>query len=529
MRDAGETATEDMKARLELLLQTLPVGISVLDATGRIILHNRRLERILRLSSEDFARGAYAGIAFLRSDGSEIPKEELPWARVFAGERAAEGVELQFEHQGSRVQLEVSALACEAPGWAVIIVTRDVSSRWRAEAGREASEARFRLAIDGAPLPIMIHDDEGRILTVNKAWTGATGYSPEDIPSIEAWASLAYGEGRPGLLERIRRNLDTTTTIHVGLVKLRRKDGSTAYLDFSRAPLGSLPSGRRGTIVMAIDTTDRIEAERVADERRRQLVQSEKLAALGSLVAGVAHEVNNPNHTIALNASILAEVWESARPVLDEALAGREDSLLGGIEYRELRARAPALLGGIAEASSHIEQIVRGLRDFARSEEERVIDEVNLNLVVKASATLLQNLIRQSTRAFSLELLEDLPPVLGSFHQLEQVVINLVQNACQALYDPSQAVVVSTTYDAASNRVRLEVRDEGRGLNPEELARAKDPFFTTKRKTGGMGLGMSISNSIVEEHGGSLELRAEPTGGARATVELPVAPREVDR
>jgi polar amino acid transport system substrate-binding protein len=116
--------------------------------------------------------------------------------------------------------------------------------------------------------------------------------------------------------------------------------------------------------------------------------------------------------------------------------------------------------------------------------------------------------------------------VRGDAQRLEQVIVNLLLNACQALPDPERAVVLATRLDGAGERVVVEVRDEGVGIAPEHLPRLTEPFFTTRREAGGTGLGLSISAGIVKEHGGTLDFAAAPGGGTVVTLSLPALPRE---
>jgi C4-dicarboxylate-specific signal transduction histidine kinase len=272
-----------------------------------------------------------------------------------------------------------------------------------------------------------------------------------------------------------------------------------------------------------LDVTERFHAEERERIQRRQLIQAEKLASLGELVAGVAHEINNPNHTIALNADMLAALWDSASPIIDRSLEGYEGDLIGGMEWSEARVEAPLLLSGIATASRDIDSIVRGLKDYARGESKPEVEDVSLNLVVKAALTLFSNYIKKSTRHLVLDLEEGMPPVRAHFQRLEQVAVNLLQNACQALTDPEQSIRVATSYDSGAGLVRLTVADQGRGMSADLLERIKDPFFTTKHELGGVGLGVSISDAIVAEYNGRLEYASEVGMGTVATVTLHAA------
>jgi len=141
---------------------------------------------------------------------------------------------------------------------------------------------------------------------------------------------------------------------------------------------------------------------------------------------------------------------------------------------------------------------------------------------VRSALTLLANPIKKATRRFSVAYQEELPRVRGNLRRLEQVVINLILNACQSLGGPDRAVRVETTHDAEEGRAVVTVRDEGGGIPESALARITDPFFTTKRETGGAGLGLAVAARIAEEHGARLSFESEVGRGTTARLSLPV-------
>jgi polar amino acid transport system substrate-binding protein len=266
------------------------------------------------------------------------------------------------------------------------------------------------------------------------------------------------------------------------------------------------------------------ERERVVEELRvnqQQLVQADKMAALGILVSGVAHEINNPNGFILLNMPTLKESFLDAKEVLDERLEREGDFPLGGLPYSRMRAEVPRMLDEMEEGARRIKRIVEDLKDFARSEPVAHFEPVDINRVVRAAIRLVDASIKKSTSRFEARY-GDLPLVRGNAQRIEQVVVNLVLNACQAIPDPSRGVFVTTSHDVHRSFVVLTVRDEGEGIATEHLRRLTDPFFTTKRETGGTGLGLSVSDGIAKEHGGALEFRSRPGEGTTATLTLPL-------
>ncbi len=283
------------------------------------------------------------------------------------------------------------------------------------------------------------------------------------------------------------------------------------------------PDGEVGRVVVfGRDITERKKAEAEAKLRQEQLVQADKMISLGILVSGVAHEINNPNQFIMSNISLLSKAWEGARPILDEYFQTKGDFSMGGIKYSLLRDRIPDLLDDILNGSDRIRRIVRELRDFARQEPQEMDDEVDLNGVVGSAATLVSKMVRDSTENFQIELSDAMPRIKGNHQRLEQVIINLIINACQALETPEEGIYVSTAFDPNSQSVAVRIKDEGCGIPKEALKRITDPFFTTKRDQGGVGLGLAISDGIVRDHGGTMIFASEPAKGTTASVTLPV-------
>jgi signal transduction histidine kinase len=181
----------------------------------------------------------------------------------------------------------------------------------------------------------------------------------------------------------------------------------------------------------------------------------------------------------------------------------------------------PRLAAGISDASGRIKAIVENLKDFARQDIPRHQTAVRINDVVRISVSILNHEILGATHHFKVENGEDLPLVMGSSQRLEQVVINLLNNALQSLSSIQQGIRVSTRQIPETGEVEVCVEDEGVGMSPGVLERIREPFFSTRLDAGGLGLGVSICRSIVEEHGGTLDFESEEGKGTRATVRLP--------
>ncbi|MBN1309403.1 MAG: hypothetical protein JXA18_15895 [Chitinispirillaceae bacterium] len=267
-----------------------------------------------------------------------------------------------------------------------------------------------------------------------------------------------------------------------------------------------------------------IEAERYARERRDQLAHIEKLAALGTVVAGVAHEINNPNSTILLDAQTHQQALSSLFGALKEQPLRREIKI-GGYTYDELKDDLLSSAGRMIRNSQRISRIVSNLRSLGRKEVP-MNEDVDLNATVVSALGVVDHVVKRSTRTLNLNLAQDIPIIKGNLQHLEQVVINLVRNACQALEDMDQAVTISTAFDATLRMATLIVADEGAGMDEETRRNALVPHFTTKGGEG-TGLGLPICKNIVTLHHGTISIESVRGRGTTIRIALPVTPAYV--
>ena len=256
-------------------------------------------------------------------------------------------------------------------------------------------------------------------------------------------------------------------------------------------------------------------------ESREQLVQADKLVTLGTLSAGVAHEINSPNQNILTNIGLLKKYCEHTQPILDKHFAQFGDFRLNGVTYLKYKERLPDMLNAIRDSSNRISLIVSDLGDFARYKSAQQSYGVDLNDVVNSATGLARNMLKKSTHKFTKRLSDEIPSIRGNSQRLEQVVVNLIINSCQALPDQSKSITISTTHDVHEKVNVLCVEDQGEGITKDDMKRIFDPFFTTRRKEGGTGLGLAISRSIVEAHGGTIQYVSKPGNGTKAIIKLP--------
>ncbi|MFN2267205.1 MAG: ATP-binding protein, partial [Desulfonatronovibrio sp.] len=271
---------------------------------------------------------------------------------------------------------------------------------------------------------------------------------------------------------------------------------------------------------MIMDISEKKALELKKKQQQEHLAQASKMAALGTLVAGVAHEINNPNNLIMLNTPILEKVWKDSLPVLEAHQCTDTEFRIAGLPFNVMKDYTARLFSGVKEGSTRISKIVSELKDFARQSPLDMSRYVDINEVAESALTLVQKTMSKFTDNFSLNLQSDPPLILGDFQKLEQIVVNLLINAGQALDNKSQAVSLKTFHDIEQKSVGFKVIDQGIGIPAENMKRIFDPFFSTKRETGGTGLGLAISSSIIQDHHGQMYIESTPGQGTEVTVML---------
>jgi len=255
----------------------------------------------------------------------------------------------------------------------------------------------------------------------------------------------------------------------------------------------------------------------------RQLIQSEKLASLGMLVAGIAHEINNPNNFIYFNAPIMRSYLHFLLPIVDEYASAHPELQAFGRSYPNFREDCLKLLDNIEHGSTRINQIVGNLREYVRERGKGERRWVDLKQVVEKGMSICLGRIKKSVKTIEVNIPEGLPAVITDPLALEQVVVNLLINAAQAAdKDDSWIRLTITLHNEPEDEVVIEVSDNGCGMDAETQRKVFDPFFTTKAVGIGTGLGMSISHRLVMELDGHIEVESEVGKGSIFRVVLPI-------
>ena len=423
-----------------------------------------------------FARGDRDRLrdAIRRAQAGTPQRTELPLTLNDGSERLAE--------------VAVAALRSGEACYGSVVSLRDVTDQRRAYQDVARSESRYRHLFEDARDAIMTFDSLGRFTSVNGAGEEISGYSREELIG-KFFAPLLPLSELPRAVSEFRRALAGSPGQFESMVI--RKDGERRHITITY----SCPQRSHEVLCVIRDATEE-------KQLQQQLIQSEKMAAIGQLVSGVAHELNNPLASISAFAQLM--LADRALPTADRHSA----------EVIVAEARRAA-------------RIVHNLLTFARQHRaEKVYADINKVL----EDTLDLRAYELNVRGIRLQrdLAEPAPHTMVDVYQLQQVVLNLVTNAEQAMNAcsrPHHRLTVCTR--GGPDFVRIEVEDTGTGIPEDSLERIFNPFYTTKALGEGTGLGLSISLGIISEHGGRVWAENLPSGGSRFCIDLPVlAPAE---
>jgi signal transduction histidine kinase len=256
----------------------------------------------------------------------------------------------------------------------------------------------------------------------------------------------------------------------------------------------------------------------------KQLIQSEKLASIGVLISGIAHEINNPNNYISVNIPILRDYINTVMPIIDEYAEKHPDLEILHMPYAEFCEDIFELLDNIQHGSRQIKSIVKDLKVFSKPNQVKPIEKIDLKPMFEKVVAFCWSKIRKTVKTFNVDIPENLPEILIDPQPLEQILINLLINATNAFdksfYENSRVELVVFVDDSKEDQLIIEVSDNGRGMDEKILEKIFDPFFTTNPSEEGTGLGMYIVHNLIEKIGGRIQVESKVGEGSKFTLML---------
>jgi PAS domain S-box-containing protein len=481
------TSQRRSEARFTELFETLQEGIYIVTPEDKILEVNPALIRMLGYGSKE---------ELLAKKVSEVFVDEQQRAQLVHDvdrQPVTEGREITLlRKDGQPITCLNTATAVRDTGGQVVRyqgALADITERRAMEKSLYKQQEFARRLVDSFPDLIFVVDTDSHYTFVSPRVKEILGHDPQDVIG-KTFGYYTHEDDKSALMAVLDDVLQGKRNFGSIELRVRHILGDWRRLRCHFSPLFDENGKIEAVVISARDITDLKRLE-------EQLIQAEKLAAMGQMLAGVAHELNNPLTAILGASELLRDrggVDENTRRQLD-------------MTHRQARRAA---------------RIVQNLLEFSRpsSAQKRALD---LNGVIDRTLQLHEHSLRRNAITVDFHPVAGLPPIVGDANQLIQVFLNLVSNAEQAIREIRPSGRIQIRLGKTGSRVFASVQDDGVGLKPEVLPKIFDPFFTTKRPGGGTGLGLSICMSIVREHGGDIEVEALPAGGAAFTIFLPVA------
>jgi histidine kinase len=492
-QEIGEKQSELNRQRDEYqnLFNTVPCIITVQDRDYRLVGYNREFSELFAPRPGDFCYFAYKG----RS--SKCPN--CPVEKTFADGQSHYSEETGIHKDGTPAFWIVKTSPIRNATGEVVAameVNLDITHRKLLEQELEKSEKKYHEIFNSIPNPVFVMDAESlEIRDCNEAVRTVYGFERQEI-LFNSFIELFPPESRA----RYTAELRAANVIHQA--RQTHKDGSALYVDMWISP-AEYP-GRRALLVTTSDITKRLQAE-------QQLIQASKMATLGEMATGVAHELNQPLAVIKTASRYFIKKTRRQEPIPDDILSTMSE-----------------------EIDSHVDRatkIINHMREFGRKTDMK-LDDVYLNEVLKRSFEIFSQQLKVRGIEVTWDLAADLPPIKADANRLEQVFINLLINARDAIETrsegdtarPSDKTITLTTR-RLDGQVQASVRDTGAGIPNSIIDKIFEPFFTTKEVGKGTGLGLSISYQIVQDFGGAIRAVSRQGEGATFLITFPAADR----
>ena len=487
-----DSETSGLSNEFRYLIDALPDGVLVTDKIGRIAACNLAAERLFGRKAPEIVN---TNMVDLFKSASE--DERVMIAGIFAKELTAAPIEaLATTKCGSSIPVSL-VLAQGAPG-RYLVITRDITQRQQAAEQLTRAQQELQLTFHHAPIGMATIDLSGKIVSINQAFCSMLDYEENELIDVEL-ATLTHPDDAITAKRLKRLLLDGKKAFIREEKRYLKRDGSLVF-GIVRYSLVRDSAGKPLLIVAQIvNRTDQMKAEREIRQHRESLVEVARLGTMGEMAAGIAHELNQPLTAI----SNYAQACQ--RLIHDDAITADDlDEIMAKINVQARRAS----------------QVISGLRSFVKRRQvtrrptdiHRLLSEVVMMAELDTNANGIP---------LNLDIARSLPQVQADPVQLQQVLLNLIRNAIDAMIaceDRGAGIRISAR-TVKDDDVVISVEDHGPGVSDGIGARLFDPFFTTKKD--GLGIGLSFSKSIVEDHGGDLAFGPGRSGGAIFSVTLP--------
>lgn len=495
---------------LDTLVRAIPDMVSYKDPQGQYLIANPAMIDFFGLNGH---------IVIGNTDRDLKPVEAARGAREREKEVIEKGVPIRFEaplrsHAGGSSIWDIRKIPVtddSGKHLGILSLSREVTEFKQRELELKRSQSLLQAFLNGISDPMLMIDSNLEVVYLNRA--AAHEFSAAIKTAEPGTCSGFFCEGIAACDTcELKRFMDRKTPI-----RFEHQRSSTERVEeVSLYPLFKERDGLDGGVVRIADITESKQFE-------RHLVHSEKMSALGMLVAGMVHEINNPNSFISFNVPILRAYLGRIFQMLDTHPQGVKDKDWFGMDYASFRQEIYNLLGNLSHGSSRIDNIIANLKSMIHPRQKLSRQKwVHLDGVVEKAVVLCRSEIRKRVKVFEVHASRYAIQLKTDPDALEQVLINLLINASHAADKKDSWVKIETRESTDHiDQAIIEISDNGCGMDNETLARIFDPFFTTKSPGIGTGLGLSVSYSLVNQLGGEIVVTSSPGKGASFKVILP--------
>jgi PAS domain S-box-containing protein len=487
--DASRKKTEEMlrqsEERFRMVFEYAPDAYYLNDLEGNFVDGNKATEKLSGYKKEELIGKSFLNLNMLRPEDIQKAAELL--IKNANGQSTGPDEFSLTRKDGSQVMIEISTSPVEIRGQALVLgLARDITERKRAEEALLDEANRRRILMEQSRDGIVILNQDGHVYDCNQKFADMVGYPIESMHQLTVfdWEYLYSPERTLEMIRNVDEKGDHFETKH------RRKDGSTYDVEISTN--AAVFAGQKLIFCVCRDITER-------RQMQEQLMIADRLASVGELASGIAHELNNPLTGIIGLCQLLAEK--------DLPEDTKEDLQL---VYSEAQRAA---------------NIVSGLLSFARRHTPAK-QPININDVISKVLELRAYEQKVNNIERVINLAPDLPQVWADYFQMQQVFVNIVTNAEYFMLKAHKKGTLTITTERVEDIIRISFADDGPGIPEKDLGHVFDPFFTTKEVGQGTGLGLSISHGIVTAHGGRIYAESEQGKGATFVVELPIREKE---
>ena len=489
----AQQAVRDSEAKWRSLVESAPDIISTMDLNCRLTFVNR-VPANLGLTTQDVVGKSI--FDFLAEEHHERLRDAC--ARVIeTGEVAT--YEVQGQMSGYWYASCLGAIRREGQVVGFVMTSTDITDRKQAEIELQRSEERFRRAVLNAPLPIMIHSEDGEVLQISRAWTELTGYTHEDMPTVSKWLKQTSRKEAEAIKAHFVQLYRSTERVAEGEYEVFTKFGEKQIWEFSSSLLGELPDNRHLGISMALNATERIRTQKAMQQAKETAEYASR--AKSDFLANMSHELRTPLNAIIGFAEIL------------------RDELVGSVN-----AEQKECINDIHISGEHLLEMINDILDLSKIEAGKMVLQLEKFSIVEAVEE-----VNAIITALAVKKNLDLTLTYNQNATIEadrikfkQIFYNLLSNAVKFTPEGGK---VRTKLDVTETGLCAQVIDTGIGISEADQAKLFAPFTqidTSKsRRYGGTGLGLALTQRLIALHGGEISVRSQEGNGSNFTLKIP--------